>query len=553
METEVDFGSWTLVETVAWAKKAFGDDVSASFEEEGVDGETLELLAKCGTRPVASEVSNNRCNSKGSVTKSKAADSTRSVPKDDLTADTTGSITKGPASDSTVHASAPTGSVSDSTVHASAPTGPASDSTTLIDSGTTGTKSVTKDLPAKEIRSVTMNQATDSTDRESVTTGSIIHVTSNSTESVPKDIASDAIATKCNKDQTGTGPVTKELVADTAALEILSVTSPEDLDQQQEDDIIVGSFTQDFSQKSAEVIISVAFGVMMMKQLTRQRLLTTLNNYMAQGDERRSLQSAPKASLLRPLAKLLLAKKIVVLSEGATLQNVKRQDVKVNGTLMECIGNQEGMHWKPGWNALETRKECIGNQDGMHWKPGRNALETRMECIGNQDGMHWKPGWNALVTRKECIGNQDGMHWKPGWNALETRMECNGNQDGMHWKPGWNALVTRKECIGNQDGMHWKPGWNALETRMECIGNQDGMHWKPGWNALETRMECIGNQDGMQWKPGRNALETRMECIGNQEGMHWKPGRNALETRMKCIGNHRKLGWNVFQTGVGMH
>ena len=56
---------------------------------------------------------------------------------------------------------------------------------------------------------------------------------------------------------------------------------------------------------------------------------------MAQGDERRSLQSAPapKASLLRPLAKLLLTKKIVVLSEGATLQNVKRQDVKVNGTL----------------------------------------------------------------------------------------------------------------------------------------------------------------------------------------------------------------------------
>ena len=32
IETEVDFGSWTLVETVAWAKKAFGDDVSASFE-----------------------------------------------------------------------------------------------------------------------------------------------------------------------------------------------------------------------------------------------------------------------------------------------------------------------------------------------------------------------------------------------------------------------------------------------------------------------------------------------------------------------------------------
>eukprot|EP00731_Ephydatia_muelleri_P034484 Em0062g7a len=372
METEVDFGSWTLVETVAWAKKAFGDDVSASFEEEGVDGETLELLVKCGTIEqykacgLKQQIYATQKTPSGSVTKSKAADSTRSVPKDDLTADTTGSITKGP--------------VSDSTVHASAPTGPASDSTTLIDSGTTGTKSVTKDLPAKEIRSVTMNQATDSTDRESVTTGSIIHVTSNSTESVPKDIASDAIATKCNKDQTGTGPVTKELVADTAALEILSVTSPEDLDQQQEDDII--------------------------------------------------------------------AKKIVVLSEGATLQNVKRQDVKVNGTLKEC------------------RVECIGNQDGM------------------QGGMHRKPGWNALETRKECIGNQDGMYWKPGWNAMETRKECIGNQDGMHWKPGRNALETRKECIGNQDGMQWKTGRN------QCIGNQDAMHWKPS----ETRMECIPNR-----------------------------------------------------------
>ena len=100
-------------------------------------------------------------------------------------------------------------------------------------------------------------------------------------------------------------------------------------------------FSLHLSQKSAEVIILVAFGVIMMKQLTRQRLLmkqltrqrllmkqltrqqllTTLNNYMAQGDERRSLQSAPKASLLRPLAKLLLTEKIVVLSEGATLQN----------------------------------------------------------------------------------------------------------------------------------------------------------------------------------------------------------------------------------------
>ena len=35
METEVDFeaaGSWTLAETVVWAKKQFGDDVSTSFE-----------------------------------------------------------------------------------------------------------------------------------------------------------------------------------------------------------------------------------------------------------------------------------------------------------------------------------------------------------------------------------------------------------------------------------------------------------------------------------------------------------------------------------------
>ena len=79
-----------------------------------------------------------------------------------------------------------------------------------------------------------------------------------------------------------------------------------------------------------EVIISVAFGVMMMKQLTRQRLLTTLNNYMAQGDERRSLQSAPKASLLRPLAKLLLAKKIVVLRRVPHSKMLKGRMLKLH-------------------------------------------------------------------------------------------------------------------------------------------------------------------------------------------------------------------------------
>ena len=104
-------------------------------------------------------------------------------------------------------------------------------------------------------------------------------------------------------------------------------------------------------------------------------------------------------------------------------------------------------------------------QGGMHW-------------IGNQDGTHWKPGWNALETRMECIGNQEGMHWKPGLDALETRMECIGNQEGMHWKPGWNALETRMKCIGN----HRKLGWNVFQTG---VGN---------WECIETRIQMVFEQ-----------------------------------------------------------
>ena len=117
---------------------------------------------------------------------------------------------------------------------------------------------------------------------------------------------------------------------------------------------------------------------------------------------------------------------------------------------MECIPGRNA-----GWNALETRMECRVESIG---------LETRMERIENQDGMHWKPGWNALETRKECIGNQDGMHWKPGWNALETRKECIGNQDEMHWKPS----ETRIECIPNRGGNALKPGSRWFLNR-ECV------------------------------------------------------------------------------------
>ena len=62
------------------------------------------------------------------------------------------------------------------------------------------------------------------------------------------------------------------------------------------------------------------------------------------------------------------------------------------------------MHWEPGWNGIGNQDGMEGNQDGMesgmHWKPGWNGgwnalitrMEWRVECIGNQDGMHSKPG-----------------------------------------------------------------------------------------------------------------------------------------------------------------
>ena len=98
---------------------------------------------------------------------------------------------------------------------------------------------------------------------------------------------------------------------------------------------------------------------MMMKQLTRQRLLTTLNNYMAQGDERRSLQSAPKASLLKPLAKLLLARKIVVLSEGATLQMLK-------GRMLKLMEHCKSFSTALSLCTIDTNAQCTCDFDSYY-------------------------------------------------------------------------------------------------------------------------------------------------------------------------------------------
>ena len=139
--------------------------------------------------------------------------------------------------------------------------------------------------------------------------------------------------------------------------------------------------------------------------------------------------------------------------------------------------------------------------------------------------MHWKPGWDALETRMECIGNQEGMHWKPGWNALETRMECIGNQEGMHWKPGWNAMETRKECIGNQDEMHWKPS----ETRMECIPNRGGNALKPGsrW-FLNRGMRYFRIKTTPIFLFGRTIRALELTDSST---------KNGLKTKRNCSGN----------------
>ena len=68
----------------------------------------------------------------------------------------------------------------------------------------------------------------------------------------------------------------------------------------------------DISQKSAEIVVLVAFGVPLLKEITRHQLLAVINKYMERGDERKGLQSATKTAMLRPLAKVMLQKKLLL-------------------------------------------------------------------------------------------------------------------------------------------------------------------------------------------------------------------------------------------------
>ena len=84
--------------------------------------------------------------------------------------------------------------------------------------------------------------------------------------------------------------------------------------------------------KSAEVIIVSAFKVHFMKEVTRQQMLGVINCYISP-DKRKHFHTMSKSALLMPLAKALLSKRLIVLEDDCDLQNIKRDDIIVNGVL----------------------------------------------------------------------------------------------------------------------------------------------------------------------------------------------------------------------------
>ena len=84
--------------------------------------------------------------------------------------------------------------------------------------------------------------------------------------------------------------------------------------------------------KSAEVIIVSAFKVHFLKEVTRQQLLGAINCHISP-DKRKNFHTMSKSALLMPLAKALLSKQLIVLEDDCDLQNIKRDDIIVNGVL----------------------------------------------------------------------------------------------------------------------------------------------------------------------------------------------------------------------------
>ena len=75
-----------------------------------------------------------------------------------------------------------------------------------------------------------------------------------------------------------------------------------------------------------------AFGVHFLKEVTRQQLVMAINNRLPQTAEKKALLTAPKTSLLKPLAQGLLAKKITI-NSGADVCDLTRDDILVSGVL----------------------------------------------------------------------------------------------------------------------------------------------------------------------------------------------------------------------------
>ena len=87
----------------------------------------------------------------------------------------------------------------------------------------------------------------------------------------------------------------------------------------------------DYSEESAIIIVMCAFGALSVKSVSRTQLMSA-GRFFLKGEQRKWVPKADKQQLINMLAPCFVQSGIVVVKEGADINNLSTNDVIKEGT-----------------------------------------------------------------------------------------------------------------------------------------------------------------------------------------------------------------------------
>jgi hypothetical protein len=168
--------------------------------------------------------------------------------------------------------------------------------------------------------------------------------------------------------------------------------------------------------------------------------------------------------------------------------------------------------WLARGSRRVPRAMNLGNDRGMHWRPGGTRQKIRRAPTG------YPVGWLARDSRRVPwamnLENDRGMHWRPGGTRQKIRRAPTGSP--VAWLVRDSRRVPRAMNLENDRGTYWRPGGTRQKIRR-------ANRLPGGLVSARLQARATGHESGK--RPG-HALEAGGAASENKtrQPVAWWPG-----------------------------